>query len=276
MSTAPTATNRRTTMSLRQAAPVLGLLVKREFRTRYAGSVLGVLWNLVHPVVMIAIFIVVFSPIMKGRAGAGGTTLDYAVHLTSGMIPWLFFSDVVNRGTGTLVENAAFLKRLALPPEILHAGVLINAFVVNVFSLAALTVLLLAAGANPGADVLLALPLMILFGLFATGLAMFLSVLHLILRDMGQLVNIALQFLFWLTPVVYYYSADILPPAVMEALKYNPILPFVSLTQELFGSAGHAWSGGAPAALLFVLPLAALALGSYFLRRHRTEILDEL
>ncbi len=276
MSTAPTATKRQSPMSLRQAMPVLGLLVKREFQTRYAGSILGVVWNLVHPVVMIAIYIVVFSQIMKGRAGAGGTTLDYAVHLTSGMVPWLFFNDVVSRGTGTLVENASFLKKLSLPPEILHASVLVNAFIVNLFSLTALILLLLIAGADVSAMVLLAFPLMILFGLFAAGLAMLLSVLHLILRDMGQLVTIGLQFVFWLTPIVYYYSAEILPQPVLDALRFNPILPFVSLTQDLFGSQGHAWRGGFSTALIFILPLATVTLGSFFLRWHRTEILDEL
>jgi len=263
------------TASWRASLPVVALLVRREFQARYAGSVLGAAWNIVHPVVMIGVYVLVFSHLMKGRAG-GGTTLDYAVHLTSGIVPWFLFSEVVSRGTGTLLENANFLRKVGTRPETLHASVLVGALISNAISFAVLFALLALSGRAPGPEAIFALPVAMLLGLFAMGIAMVLSVLNLVLRDIGQIVTVGLQFLFWLTPIVYYWSPDVLPPAVMEALRYNPVLPFVSLVQRLFGSPGHGWTGGVAIHLLFVLPLVSVALGCWFLRRHRADILDEL
>lgn len=260
----------------RASLPLVALLVRREFQTRYAGSVLGAAWNVVHPLVMIGVYVLVFSHLMKGRAGAEGTTLDYAIHLTAGILPWFLFAEVVNKGTATLQENANFLRKIEMRPEALHAGVLASACINAAIGFAALVALLALAGQPPGLQIVFALPVMVLLGLFGMGIAMALSVLHLVLRDVAQIVAVGLQLLFWLTPVVYYWSPEVLPAAVMEGLRYNPVLPFVSLVQRLFGSPGHGWSGGPAIHLLFVLPLASVVLGSWFLRRHRAEILDEL
>lgn len=255
-----------------RAGPVMWLLVRREFRARYAGSTLGVVWNVVHPLVLIGIYVLVFSSVMKDRAG-GGTRMDYAVHLTAGMIPWFFFSEVVARCTTVLVDNANFLKKLAMPAEVLHVGVLINSFLVHLVGLAGLVVFLLLVGVPVSPSVLFAVPVMMALGIVALGLGLILSVLHLVLRDIGQFVTIGLQFLFWLTPIVYYIS--ILPPKVAWLIQFNPILGYVSLVQRLFGSTHH---GFVPEAwhAMGLLPFALLLMGLAFLRRHRMEILDEL
>lgn len=258
--------------TLRRAAPVLWLLVKRDFRARYAGSTLGVVWNAIHPLVLIGIYILVFSRIMADRGGSG-SRLGYAVHLTSGMIPWFFFSEIVSRTTTTLVDNANFLKKLALPTEVLHASVFVNSFIVHASSLMALAVVLRLAGVPLGATVVLALPVMVLLGLAALGVGLILSVLHLVLRDIGQFVTIGLQFLFWLTPIVYYVA--ILPDSVARLIRFNPILGYISYIQRLFGSEGHAFFAESYH-LMILLPFALMLLGTAFLRRHRGEILDLL
>ncbi len=258
-----------------RATPVLWLLVRREFKSRYAGSNLGVVWNVVHPIVLIAIYILVFSHLMKSRVGSG-TTLDYGIHLTSGMIPWFFFSEVLNRNTSILIENANFLKKLAMPPEVLHLSVLVNSFLVHSFSIIALGFFLLIAGIQLPASFFFVFPIMILLGIVAMGIGMVLSVLNLVLRDIGQLVNIALQFWFWLTPIVYYYDKAILPEWIMNWLRWNPVLPYVSMIQRIFGSPGHAWEPGMGIHLMFLLPFASALIGITFLRRNQGEILDML
>lgn len=257
---------------IRRALPVLTLLVRREFQSRYAGSTLGVVWNAVHPLVLILIYITVFSNIMVDRAG-GGSRLAYAIHLTSGIIPWFFFQEVVQRNTAALVDNANFLKKLAMPVEVLHVSVLVNAFVVHGASLLALAGVLWLFGAEVPVQVIFALPVMLLLGLFALGVSFILSVLHLVVRDIGQFVTIGLQFLFWLTPIVYHVG--ILPEGIVPWLHLNPILGFVALIQSLFGSPYHNFDPQAYH-LIFLLPLAFLLMGVAFLRRQRTEILDAL
>ncbi|MBI5154557.1 ABC transporter permease [Candidatus Poribacteria bacterium] len=254
---------------------MLWLLVKREFRARYAGSTLGVFWNIIHPLVLIGIYILVFSNLMANRAG-GGSRMEYAIHLTAGIIPWFFFSEVVMRSTTSLVDNAAFLKKLALPEEVLHVSVFLGSLLIHAFSLAALAVILACCGVDLGFRTVFVLPVMLALGAVALGLGMFLSVLHLVLRDIGQLVNVGLQFVFWLTPIVYPITLlDPLPGMLRDLPRMNPIMPYIALIQRLFGSHSHGflldsyW-------LMALLPFLSVMAGLSFLRKHRSEILDHL
>lgn len=254
------------------AAPVLWLLVRRDIQTRYAGSTLGVFWNLIHPLILVGIYITVFSQVMVDRAG-GESRLDYVIHLTSGIIPFLFFQEVVGRCTTALVDNGLFLKRVAIPEEVLHAGIFINAFLIHGTSMVALAVLLLVMGVPLGPGVLLAFPVMVALGAFGAGLGMLLSVLHLLVRDIGQLVNIGLQFLFWLTPIVYF--ATILPDSLRPLTYLNPIHGYVSFIQRLFGSPQHYFVADSYHVMV-ILPFAAVLFGLSFLRQHRSEVLDAI
>jgi len=254
---------------------LLWLLVKRELRSRYAGSVLGSVWNIIHPLFLIGIYILVFSSVMQ-RVGSTSRG-SYVVHLCSGLIPWLVFSEIVQRSTGLLAENANFLKKLALPHEILHVSVFCHSMIIHSISTTALIVLLSLFGVPLGKEVLLAYPLLVGVGLVAMGLGMVLSVLHLLLKDIGQITVIALQMLFWLTPIVYFPT--ILPGGrdgiVFHILAHNPILGYVAATQTLFGSAEASFLSDSIYMMVF-LPFAAIWIGHDVLRRQRSELLDLL
>ncbi len=260
---------------LLKSRSVLWLLVRRELRSRYAGSILGSSWNIIHPLFLIGIYILVFSSVM-GKA-SGGTRGGYVVHLCAGLIPWLVFSEIVQRCTGILAENANFLKKLALPHEVLHLSVFFHSLIIHSISTIALIGLLWVFGVPLRLDVLLAFPLLVGIGLVATGLGMVLSALNLLLRDIGQITTIALQMLFWLTPIVY--VPEILPGGrdgrVFAVLSHSPILGFVAATQTVFGSAQAAFQSDSIYLMVF-LPFAAIWLGREVLRRERAELLDLL
>lgn len=261
-----------------RARPLLWLLVKREFRARYAGSTLGVVWNVVHPIVLIGMYVLVFSHLMGERLGAAGRPA-YVVHLCAGMVPWFFFSEVVTRSTTTLVDNAGALKKLVLPEEILYAGVLLNSLVTHFVSLGVLALFLSfldPAGAPAGffaGSFLLATPVMLALGILGVGIGMFLSVLHLLMRDIGQMLAIGLQIVFWSLPIVYLPS--ILPAPLRELVEYNPLLPYISLIQKLFGSPDAIFNNDGYYVLL-IYPFLGILVGVSFLKRNRTEILDRL
>ena len=255
-----------------RARSILWLLVRREFQTRYAGSLLGILWNVIHPIVMIGIYILVFSNIMR-HGIEGGSKLGYAIHLTAGIIPWFLFSEVLGRSTTTLLDNSNFLKKMAIPEEVLHISILINSLIVHTISLIALIALLIVTGNTPGPEVIYAFPVLFALGLVAMGIGMLLSVMHLVMRDVGQLVTVGLQLLFWLTPIVYFVS--ILPESLRILPRLNPVMSYVSLIQRLFGSPDAGFQRDSYIVIV-VLPFAVIMVGLYFLRRHRSDILDEL
>lgn len=257
-----------------KAKSLLWLLVRREFRNRYAGSTLGIFWNIIHPIVLVGIYILVFSSLMVDRSGGKTTTLVYVVHLTAGMIPWLVFSEILSRSTTVLVDNSSFLQKIALPVEVLHLSVLLNTLIIHTISYTALALFLLAVGYELPLRFLWVYPLMVLLALVATGFGLLLSVFHLVLRDVGQFVTIGLQFMFWLTPVIY--PVSVMPKIVQEILRYNPIMPYISLSQFCFGAPDAAMECLNSAHLIFLLPFFALSIGIMFLRQHRSDLLDSL
>lgn len=258
-----------------RARPLLWLLVQREFRARYAGSTLGVLWNLIHPVVLVAVYVVVFSRIMGAKLGGG--TGAYVVHLCAGIVPWLFFQEVLTRSTAALVDNASFLKKMAVPDEILYLGVFVTSLMTHLVSLTALAVLLGIFGdaglLQSVARAIYAVPVMLALGALALGLGMVLSVMNLLVRDVGQMVGIGLQFAFWSLPIVYIPGA--LPELARRVIEYNPLLPFVSLVQRIFGSPDTVFQNDGYYIIL-ILPFLAVLAGMTFLRNNKAEILDRL
>ncbi len=259
--------------SILDSKPLIWMLVKREFRARYAGSTLGVLWNLVHPIVLVAIYVLIFSQIMASKMGGDTSRFTYVIHLTSGIVPWFFFSEIVSRCTMVLMENANLLKKMALPEEVLFVSIFITSMFVHGVSLIALIVLLLAAGAPLSPIVLFAFPAMILLGVAALGIGMVLSVMTLLIRDVGQFVQIALQLAFWSLPIVYF--PEILPDKVRSLIALNPLKGFFSLVQSLFGSPVAGFNPDAYW-MMILLPFGAMMIGITFLKNHRCEILDTL
>ena len=252
---------------------LLWLLIRRDLQSRYAGSTLGVLWNIIHPIILVGVYVLIFSSIMADRVG-GGSTLTYAVHLTAGMIPWLVFSEIVSRSSTLLAENANFLQKVAIPVEILHISLFLSTLLLHSISYIALAAFLVLVGYDLPIRWMWVFPLVVLFAMVATGIGLILSVLHLVLKDVGQLVNVALQFLFWLSPIVYPMTA--LPESIQTILRYNPLLPYVSLSQFAFGDANSAQQYLMSAHGLFLLPFLTLSAGILFLRKHRGELLDLL
>ena len=256
-----------------QARPLLWMLVRRELQARYAGSNIGAIWNLLHPIVLVAIYIAVFSRMMGQKVGVEPGRPDYLVHLTSGIIPWLMFSEILTRSCSVLIENANLLKKMAIPEEVLFLGVFITSFLVYGIAMVALIALLLVMGVPLSPMVLFAFPVMLALGLAAMGAGMLLSVMNLLVRDVGQLVQIALQLGFWSLPIVYFPS--ILGARMQELIALNPFRGFFALIQLLFGSPEAAFLEDSYW-MMVLLPFAAMVMGISFLRRQRPEILDAL
>lgn len=261
-----------------RARPLLWLLVKREFRARYAGSTLGMVWNIIHPIVLIGMYFLVFSRLMGEKLGAGGSS-SYVVHLCAGIVPWLFFAEVLTRSTTALVDNASFLKKLVLPEEILYIGVLVHSLVTHFASIILLAIFLIffkgpaTAAPEMTKAVMFAAPVFLALGVLGVGIGMFLSVLHLLMRDIGQILAIGLQIVFWSLPIVYLPS--ILPAALRNIAEYNPLLPYISLIQRLFGSPDALFNNDGFYVVL-IYPFLAVLIGLSFLKHNRTEILDRL
>lgn len=251
---------------------LLWQMAATDLRGRYVGSSLGLFWSVIHPLVMIVIYTLVFSQIMGARLPGATDSYAYGIYLCSALFPWMAFLEVVTRSTTIFVDNANLVRKVAFPKVVLYGFVTVSAAVNLGLALAVFLVVVVLTGHRLGPALLLWFPFIALQLVFGLGLGMVLSVLHVFLRDTSQLVAVGLNVLFWLTPIIY--VEEILPEWIRRFEPFNPLYLFSKTHQQLL------LHGVPPSALrtfaLLVLTMLTLAVGTMVYRRFRADILDEL
>jgi lipopolysaccharide transport system permease protein len=243
-----------------------------DVRYRYAGSAAGVAWNVINPLAQIVIYSLVFSQIMVVRMPGGASGTAFALYLCAGLLPWAAFSECILRGTNAFIENAPYLKKLPIPEQVFVAQTAVSATLFLGISMALLGIVILISGSAPSIAWLGVPLVLLLFQAFGFGLGLIFSTLNVFLRDIGQVLTIALQLWMWLTPIVY--VEEILPARVQEIIRHNPAYPFIDGLHRMIvaGQWPSAWQW--PVMLFWAG--AAPVLGYVILRRLRPEIRDVL
>lgn len=246
--------------------------VARELRLRYAGSVLGALWQVASPLAMIVIYTIVFSSLMRARLPGFDDHYAYAVFVCCGLLVWTLFSEILLRSQMMFIDNANLLKKASFPRSCIPTIVVFSALANFVIVYAVFVVLLALSGRWPG-WVIIAMPVPVLeLALLAFGLGIFLGILHVFFRDIGQVLGLILQAWFWLTPIVY--PATQLPAIFQQWIAINPVTPPILALQAIF--IHHSWPEWQtlvyPAALAAALLIVSIAA----FRRQSPWIVDEL
>ena len=234
---------------------LIGQMAVREIIGRYKGSVLGLTWSIVHPILMLSVYTFVFSVVMRARwnaPAADDSRTQFALLLFAGMIVHSFFSEVVNRTPGLIVGNVNFVKKVVFPLEILPV---ITSVVALFHAMVSLAVLLLAyALFNHHLHWTALLAPLVLFPLLLVnlGVGWMLASLGVYSRDIGQIVGLVTTVLLFLSPVFYPVSS--LPAAVQPWMVINP-LTFIIEQMRAVLIWGHApdWPGLAVYAILSAL-----------------------
>ena len=199
--------------------------IKTEFKSRFARSKLGGLWMVLHPLAQVLIYALVLSQVMSAKLPGVGNHYAYPIYLLSGMLAWTLFSEVLNRSLHVFVNNGNLLKKMAFPkltlPLITIGSALIN---FGIFFL--MMVLVFGFLGHLPYHALYWLPLLVLLTLaLAIGIGLLLGTLNVFIRDIGQMMEIVLNFWFWLTPIVYMVS--IVPKQYHALFMANPMTGIV-------------------------------------------------
>ena len=201
----------------------------REFKTRYAGSVLGFAWAFVQPLASLAIFSVLFGLVLAVRVPGLDVNNGYLLHLLAGLAVWLPFTDAIGRGVGCLAAYEDFLRKQPMPAEILPAVSVGGSLLVLGIGYGLLLVLSVGHGVGPYAS-LAWLPVLVLAQIALTyGLTLLLSMAHFLWRDVGSMVAFGLQLWFYLTPIVYPLSQ--VPEQFHRWFLFNPLACLVLMVQ---------------------------------------------
>ncbi|MCK9516170.1 MAG: ABC transporter permease [Ottowia sp.] len=192
----------------------------REYKTRYAGSALGLLWAIIQPLATLAIFYVLFGKILAVRVPGLAAQNGYLLHLLAGLAVWLPFVDGVGRGVGCVVAYEGFLSKQPMPAEILPAVTVGGTLLTLFLGYALLLVLCVTQGVGPRASWVWLPPLVLVQLIITLGLAMLLAMAHFLWRDVGAFVAFFLQLWFYLTPIIYPLSQ--VPERFHSWFMFNP------------------------------------------------------
>lgn len=246
--------------------------VKREFQARYSNAILGALWSLLSPLAMIVVYTVIFAEVMHSKLPGVASQFGYSIYLCAGVLTWGLFAEIVARGQNVFIEQANLIKKISFPRICLPLIVVFNALANFAIIFGLFTLFLLVSHNFPGLVWFTLLPVLAVLVLLATGIGMVAGVLNVFFRDVGQFLTIAMQFWFWLTPIVY--PASILPDNVRPLLAWNPMAAVIGACQAILVE-GRApdWVTLLPAAMLAVL---LCVFGLRLFRKRSGEMVDEL
>lgn len=242
---------------IRTGAVFLALL-RRDLSERHQGSLLGIGWNLLQPLLQLAVLSLVFTHLLPARAATGH--VPYAAFLALGLWPWQVFANALSRGTTALTDNAALIGKVALP----HSLYVLARVLGSVLPDLAGMVLVLGAIVVYGLPLSIAgLPVMVLALLvvlaYSLAAALIASVLQVFLRDVGFAVGQLLTLEFFISPVLY--DRTQLPEPFATVLAFNPLAaPIEAIRAGLLGLP-VAWTAlGASAAFALIVLLFARGL----------------
>jgi ABC-type polysaccharide/polyol phosphate export permease len=199
----------------------LAALVRRDLQQRYARTVIGLGWAAVQPLVLMALYLIVFTWILKVRTEDGQSPAEYALFMVCGMLPFLAISEGLNRAAWSLRDDRALLDRVAFPAETVPAARVVSAAVAECMGLALLAI---AVGAftHRASLWLLLLPVLVLLRIVITlGFAWLLSPLAVFIGDLAEFLGVALTVWMFLTPI--FYAPEAVPPALRWSLALNPL-----------------------------------------------------
>jgi len=201
--------------------PVLQNMVTQELRIRYQRSVLGFLWTLINPILMMFTLTAVFSQFSPEN------WRQYAIYLFAGQVPWSLFAGSLSECTQSIVANEGLIRKIYLPKLIFPLAKILTNLVTCVLSLVALYFIVWMLGPKFTSAMIL-LPVVIgLFAMFALGLGLILAVMNTFFRDTSHLVGVVLQAWYFATPIIYNFNT--MSPTSQGRCWYNPACPFIRI-----------------------------------------------
>ncbi|GAB2552443.1 ABC transporter permease [Leucobacter ruminantium] len=230
-----------TSREIIQNRSMLALLVRRDIKSRYKDSSLGLIWTLIRPLTQLAIYFVVVGKFLGAERGIP----DFAIYIFTGLTAYGLFSEIVSGGTASILGNAGLVKKVYVPRELFPLAATGTALFNFAIQLAILIVIVLVTGKfHISWNLLYLIPSLIVLISFGLALALLFSAWFVYLRDIGYFVEIAVMVLMWASPILYSWQMvhDVVMgiglPWLLQIYTANPVtLAVLGFQESIWGTA---------------------------------------
>lgn len=238
-------------------------LIVRDLKIKYRRSVLGYLWSVLNPLMMMGVTTIVFSDIFRFDIP------NYPVYLLAGQLIFSFFAESTSFAMHSILLGAALIKKIYLPKYIFPLSRVLSCFTTMLFSLIALFLVMLITKVDFHLTLLM-LPISFIYILvFCIGVGLILSVLIVFFRDVQHLYGVFLTALNYLTPI--FYPANMLPEWLRNLMILNPLYSFITLFRNItiYGR----WPSIEEHLICMLYAFGMLFVGLYVFKKHQNDFI---
>jgi ABC-type polysaccharide/polyol phosphate export permease len=211
---------------------MMSAMVKRDIYTKYAGSYLGLIWTIVHPISQIIIFSFVFAIVLRIRIGPEFVGVNFTEWLICGLIPWLYFVEVLSRSPNIILDHVSLVTKMKINSEILAINNVLSGLINHGIYMFMFLVYLAITGIHFKITILYVPVYLVGISFFMLGLSWIIGSLNVFLRDVGQVIGVLLNLWFYFTPIIYPVNA--IPDAFKVYLELNPVYYIVQGYRIIF------------------------------------------
>lgn len=249
-------------------------LAKNDFKKKYAGSYLGIIWAFVQPVVTVLVYWFVFGLALRGEPTP--RPVPFVLWLVAGLVPWFFFQDSLTNGTNAMLEYNYLVKKVVFRIDILPMVKVISAMFVHLFFVLVTFVLYAVMGYFPDVYSVQVVYYTFCAGVLVLGLSYLTSSVVVFFRDLTQVINIALQVGVWMTPIMWNMQDLGLQGIVAVLLKLNPMFYIVQGYRDAF--VDKVWFFERPGITLYfwIFTLVFFGLGARLFKKLKIHFADVL
>jgi ABC-2 type transport system permease protein len=253
-------------------------LAVTDFKLRFFGSVLGYVWQLLRPLMLFGVLLLVFTVFLP----LGSDVPHYDVCLLAGIVIFTFFADSTIGSVSSLVDRENLVRKIHFPRMVVPVAVVLTAYFNFVLNLLVVLGFALISGVTPRAGWLELVPLLMLLGVFALGIAMLLSSLYVRFRDVRPIWEVVAQALFYASPVIYVIDkVESVHQSWARVLMCNPLSAIITQARHAaisprIQSAAHAIGGAERLLIPLALVLLVFVLGFWSFNRAAPRIAEQL
>ena len=245
-------------------------LIMRDFKVKYKRSVLGILWSILYPILMMAVMALVFSHMFKFKMDG----VNYLVYLMTGLVMFNYFSEASNNAMTSVVSNFALINKVYIPKYIFPISKVLFCGINFLLTLIPLFFLIIFTGSGDTKCVIslwyLLLPyVFVCLLLFTAGLGLLISAISVFLRDMFYIYGIILTIWNYVTPI--FWGIALIPESYQPFFKMNPLYIYINSARTiiLYGECPDAVS----MISMFLIGIGTLAIGSFVFKKEQDKFI---